>query len=83
MQFVNVNRHNIARNIKADPADRRPVLSVRRTRSGPAQYGNGVGVYDSEGRLVGRFIYDPDRALLKCGARLIFEVADGCEARVE
>lgn len=81
-QYVSVNKHRIARNIKRAPEDREPVISVRTTKSGKAEYGDHVVIKDSLGRVVAEFIYSPDKPLLSCGARLILKTTEFGSAEV-
>lgn len=81
-QYVNVHKQRIAQNIKRVPEDREPVISVRGSKSGKAEYGNRVAIRDTAGRIVAEFIYSPDRPLLKCGARLILRTTEYGTAEV-
>lgn len=65
---VHVNQHNIRSNIKAEPGDRKPVLTVKTYKDN--QYGNEVVI---NGPC--RVIYSPDKPL-SCGARVWIETQD-------
>lgn len=72
---VNVNRQVIDRNTRARNADpsapTEPPIRVQRGKSGKADYGSAVAVLDASGNEVGRFVYDPEGAVVACGARLV------------
>ena len=69
---IHVNTHRIRGNIKKSPGDREPPITVREGRK--RTYANEIVIHGSA-----RMIYDPDKSLLDCGARLILET----EAEVE
>ena len=74
---VNVNRHTIDRNRKQGTNE--PVVRVSRGKSGKAEYGNEVAILDATGEEVARFIYDPNEALVACGARLVLVAHHGAK----
>lgn len=68
--IIHVNQHRIRSNIGLAPADHAPVLTVKTYKNN--KYGKTVTLRDSDGNVVGRFVYRPDKPL-SCGARLWFE----------
>ena len=79
--WINVNKHRIKANIKAQPKDRLPPLRVSRSKNGPGEYGSRVEIHDDSG-LVAIIHYSPDQPLLKCGARVAIEVLPVYEVRI-
>ena len=70
MSIIHVNSHTIRSNQKT--GDRKPPLSIRRTRSGKAEPASMVGIFDKDGALVGTVVYQPEHPL-QCGARVWIE----------
>jgi len=66
--IVHVNQHNIRSNIKSEPGERKPVLTVKTYKDN--QYGNEVVIHGPC-----RVIYSPDKPL-SCGARVWIETQD-------
>ena len=64
---IHVNQHNIKANAKGSD---KPVLTVKSYKSN--RKGNVAGVFGSDGQLVGKFIYRPEKPL-PCGAKVWFE----------
>jgi len=67
-QVIHVNQHNIKANAKGGSL---PVLTVKTYKDN--QKGNEAILKDTNGKVVGKFIYSPDRPL-PCGAKVWFEV---------
>lgn len=65
---VHVNQHVIKSNAKHGEAE--PVLTVKKGRTN--RYGHEVVIRDEDGRLVGKFRYEPEHPL-SCGAKVWFE----------
>jgi hypothetical protein len=70
MPIIHVNSNTIRSN-KKNKSDKSP-LSVRKTRSGRAEYGDSVLIYDSNGNVVARVVYQPETPLT-CGAQVWIE----------
>ena len=76
--IVHVNQHIIRANLKHNRTD--PPLTVRRGRK-TIRCGTAL-VRDSEGSVIGRFYYRPDKPL-SCGARVWFELEDAVSVTPE
>jgi hypothetical protein len=68
-KIIHVNRHNIAANKRNGDTDQ-PVFTVKTYKSNDRA--NRVQLHDKEGRMVGEFVYRPDKPL-PCGAVAWFE----------
>ncbi|UTC29670.1 hypothetical protein BAJUN_00400 [Bajunvirus bajun] len=67
---VNVNRHVISRNTKAQANE--PVFRIQRGKSGKATMAEAVAILDAQGNEVARFISGEDGGtLLACSARAV------------
>jgi hypothetical protein len=73
---VHVNRGKVDGNRKHGRSE--PVLSVRRGKSGKADYGHKIAVRGKDGEIAGYFVYDP-AGILPCGAKAIFIAPYGAE----
>lgn len=69
MSIISVNRNTIRSNTTQGKED--PPIRVARTIAGKGEYGSDVSILDAQGNEVARFVYDPEKAILKCGARLV------------
>lgn len=67
-QVIHVNQHSIKANAKGASL---PVLTVKTYKDN--QRGNEAILKDFNGRVIGKFIYSPDKPL-SCGAKVWFEV---------
>ena len=70
--IVHVNQHKIRSNLK-NPENREPVLTAKTYKDN--QYGNRVEILDTQGEVIGTFVYNPDKPL-SCGARVWFETTN-------
>ena len=70
MPIIHVNSNTIRSNKKNK--DNKPPLSVRKTKSARAEYGESVLIYDSAGNVVARVVYRPETPL-SCGAQVWIE----------
>lgn len=70
MKYVSINGHTIRKNAVTGSAEPPIRIASRKSDAHP--------VYASEIELVGpaRLVYDPCKALIRCGARLVLECAD-------
>lgn len=66
--IVHVNQHNIKSNSKADPGERKPVLTVKTYKSN--QYGNEVEILGPC-----KVVYRPNNPL-SCGAKVWIETSN-------
>jgi hypothetical protein len=68
--FVSINGHTIRSNAKHGTTE--PPIRIARTKSDTEPR------YAREIEIVGpaRLVYDPTKAMLRCGARLVLECAD-------
>jgi len=69
-KFISINSHAIKSNSRYGLAE--PPIRIARTRSDPNP------IYASEVEISGsaRLIYDPTKAMLRCGARLVLVCDD-------
>lgn len=69
MKYVSINAHTIRSNAKHGTDD--PPIRIARTKS------DAKPVYAHEIELVGnaRLVYDPTKAIMRCGARMVL-IAD-------
>lgn len=65
--IIHVNQHAIRANSKGE---NRPVLTVKDYKQN--RKGHKAMVLDDKGRVVGAFVYSPDKPL-SCGAKMWFE----------
>lgn len=70
MSIIHVNSNTIRTNRKQQKDF--PPLSVRKTRSAKAQYGDSVLIYDQQGNVVAEVVYRPETPL-SCGAQVWIE----------
>ncbi|UTU07878.1 hypothetical protein CcrC1_gp192 [Caulobacter phage C1] len=79
--IVNVNRQTIDANSKkarlGELSEAAAPIRVQKGKSGKATYGSKVAVLDAKGEEVAHFIYDPQGALVSCGARLVLVAHHG------
>lgn len=70
MKYISINAHTIRRNAVAGEAA--PPIRIARTRS------DAKPVYASEVEIIGpaKLVYDPCKAMLRCGARMVLQCAD-------
>lgn len=70
MKYISINAHTIRRNAVAGEAT--PPIRIARTRS------DAKPVYASEVEIIGpaKLVYDPCKAMLRCGARMVLQCAD-------
>lgn len=70
MKYVSINAHTIRHNAVAGSED--APIRIARTKSDQKP------TYASEIEIVGpaRLIYDPKKAIMRCGARMVLECAD-------
>lgn len=70
MKYVSINAHTIRKNAVAGTTE--PPIRIARTKSDQKP------TYASEIEIIGpaRLIYDPTKAILRCGARMALECAD-------
>jgi hypothetical protein len=67
--WIHVNKNRILSRLKGNTDQ--PVIRVQKGRYGQAVYGEEIGIYDSQGNEVARFISEfGDKPLLPCGARV-------------
>ena len=64
--YIHINKNVIQRNAKR--SEREPVIRVQKGKHGPSAYGFNVLIPDGS-----RVLYDPDNAILPCGAKLVIE----------
>ncbi len=64
--YININKHVIAQNNKRAPEDAEPPVRFCRGRSGKQTY-----CHELELPAGSRIVYQPDKPLVKCGARLV------------
>ncbi|AXQ69228.1 hypothetical protein HOU02_gp497 [Caulobacter phage CcrBL9] len=80
---VNVNRQTIDANSKkarlGEPSEPAAPIRVQKGKSGKATYGSEVAILDAQGEEVARFIYNPQGALVSCGARLVLVAHHGAK----
>ncbi len=69
-KFVSINGQTIRRN--AISGERKPPIRIAKSRH------DDKPVYASEVEILGaaRLVYDPDKAIMRCGARLVLECTD-------
>lgn len=75
---VNVNRKVIDANTKHQRND--PPVRIQKGKSGKATYAHAVAVLDKNGEEVARFLYNPQGAIVACGARLVLIAHHGAVA---
>lgn len=70
MKYVSINGHTIRANAVRGTTE--PPIRIARTKSDTKP------AYASEIEIVGpaRLVYDPCKAIMRCGARLVIECAD-------
>lgn len=70
MKYVSINAHTIRHNAVAGTTD--APIRIARSKS------DAKPVYAQEIEIVGpaRLVYDPCKAILRCGARMVLECAD-------
>ncbi len=70
MKYISINGHTIRKNAVAGTTE--PPIRIARTKS------DAKPTYASEVEIVGpaRLVYDPCKARIRCGARLVLECAD-------
>lgn len=70
MRYVSINAHTIRRNAVA--GESAPPIRIARTKS------DAKPQYASEIEIIGkaRLVYDPDKKLIKCGARMVLQCDD-------
>lgn len=66
---VNVNRQVIDRNTKHGTNE--PPVRIQKGKAGKSVYAHEVAILGKDGEEVARFIYNPDGAIVACGARLV------------
>ena len=70
MSIIHVNSNTIKSNKKRSLDN--PPLSIRKTKSAKAQYGDSVLIHDKQGNVVAEVVYQPDTPL-SCGAQVWIE----------
>jgi hypothetical protein len=70
MTIIHVNSNTIKSNRKNGVL--LPPLSVRKTRSGKADYAHQIDLSDSDGNVVAKVVYQPETPL-SCGAQIWIE----------
>lgn len=75
MNYVTINKHVIAKNARHGTNE--PPISVRSTKNGKAEYFRSV-------KILGpcELVYDAEKPLLKCGARLVLKTDSKVEGNV-
>jgi hypothetical protein len=70
MKYVSINGHTIRSNAKHGLAE--PPIRIAGTKS------DAQPAYAREIEIIGpaRLVYDPTKAMLRCGARMVLECAD-------
>lgn len=70
MKYVSINAHTIRRNAIAGEAA--PPIRIARTKSdAKPQYANEIEIIGPA-----RLVYNPDKPLIKCGARMVLQCED-------
>jgi hypothetical protein len=72
MAIIHVNSHTIRANQKLPVNERKPPLSIRRTRSAKAEAVWWADIHDKDGKIVATVTYQPEKPL-SCGARVWIE----------
>ena len=67
---IHINQHNIKYNNNKSIGDRKPVITAKNYTEN--KKGNHVEILDSNGEVVARVIYSPDKPL-DCGAKCWIE----------
>lgn len=75
---INVDRNTINSNTKHGTNE--PPVRIQKGKSGKSERAHEVAVLDKNGEEAARFIYKPDGALVKCGARLVLLAHHGAKA---
>lgn len=69
--YVTINGHTIRSNInKAEPA---PPIRISKSKHGAPEYATQAVIKDEAGNEVARLVYDPQQAIMGCGARLVLQ----------
>ena len=68
MKYVSINAHTIRRNAVAGTRDS-PIQIARTKSDAKPEYASEVEILDAAGKPVGRLVYDPEKKILRCGAR--------------
>lgn len=70
MKYVSINAHTIRRNAVA--GEKAAPIRIARSKS------DAKPTYASEIEIIGpaRLVYDPTKALMRCGARMVLQCAD-------
>lgn len=67
--LLNVNRQQIDRNTKHGTDD--AAVRIQKGKSGKAVYCHEAAILDANGEEVARLVYNPEGALVACGARMV------------
>ena len=67
MSYLSINGNTIRQ--RGD----KPIRIARSPSDAKPAYANEVEILDAAGNAVARLVYDPERRIMRCGARLVLE----------